>query len=478
MKQKRPNFLIVMTDQQRGDTVLPGSSVQMPRLKMLGKEGIRFENAFCPSPHCCPSRTSFFSGLYPSGHGIWNNVLNDQAISREIKPGVRLWSEDLAEAGYENWYFGKWHLSAVESPKDRGWSEGSISAGPGERHGYLWEDYARLAAAGKEPETRPRGVIRNRGYAPMPLFRSIKDDSRCHDRRVVNETILKLNELKGNPAPWCIYSGFFSPHDPFEAPEEYLARYPAESIELPPSLEDAMEDKPVYYRMLRERIFAQMTREEMRECIRHYYALCSRIDEQTAAILERLDHNGQADDTVVIFCSDHGDYGGEHGLFCKGIPGFDSAYRVPLIIRRPAGIKEPERSPEDLISLADLAPTILEAAGIPYDPGRFHGRSIFSKEPWRESIYMQSNGVELYFTQRILRTKEHKLVFNGFDREELYDLAEDPGECRNLASMPAMADLKEELYRKLWKEAHYVGDGVINGYFTVRMAGTGPAAAF
>ena len=102
-------------------------------------------NAFCPSPHCCPSRATFFTGLYPSGHGVWNNICNQQALSRGLKPGVRLWSEDLAEAGYRMHYSGKWHVSVEESPRDRGWTEHFVSAAAGTVHGRTWKQYRQLA---------------------------------------------------------------------------------------------------------------------------------------------------------------------------------------------------------------------------------------------------------------------------------------------------------------------------------------------
>ena len=149
----RPNILIVMTDHQRAETVLPEHPAITPHVAALAREGVTFTNAFCPSPHCCPSRATFFTGLYPSGHGVWNNVCNDQALSRGLKPGVRLWSEDLAAAGYDLHFSGKWHVSVEEGPRDRGWTEHFLSAGAGTVHGVTWERYRELA---QEPE--PSGM--------------------------------------------------------------------------------------------------------------------------------------------------------------------------------------------------------------------------------------------------------------------------------------------------------------------------------
>ena len=90
-----PNLLIFMTDHQRADTVLPEHPAITPKLDRFVRDGVTFTDAFCPSPHCCPSRATFFTGLYPSGHGVWNNVCNRQALSLGVRQGVRLWSEDL-----------------------------------------------------------------------------------------------------------------------------------------------------------------------------------------------------------------------------------------------------------------------------------------------------------------------------------------------------------------------------------------------
>ncbi len=109
-----PNILIVMTDHQRADTVLPEHPALTPHLDQFARQGITFTETYCPSPHCCPSRATFFTGLYPSGHGVWNNICNDQALSRGVKPGVRMWSEDLRQAGYQMHFTGKWHVSVLE----------------------------------------------------------------------------------------------------------------------------------------------------------------------------------------------------------------------------------------------------------------------------------------------------------------------------------------------------------------------------
>ena len=478
----QPNILIVMTDHQRADTVLPEHPAVTPQVDALARDGVTFTNAFCPSPHCCPSRATFFTGLYPSGHGVWNNICNEQALSRGLKPDVRLWSEDLAAAGYDLRYTGKWHVSVEESPRDRGWTEHFVSAGAGTMHGVAWEHYRQLAEQ-PEPAERGEGEILRPGYGTFRLYGPQDADPQSHDEIVVREAVAALGELGESEGPWCLYVGLIGPHDPYLVPQEYLDQYDIEDVPLPASYADEMADKPGIYQRMREMRFGQLSEREVREAIRHFWAYCSYLDDLTGRVLAALEATGQADDTLVLYCADHGDYAGEHGLFAKGIPCFRGAYHVPAIVRWPAGIQAPGRQVDALVSLADFGPTFLEAAGI--EPAyRMTGQSLlpFIRDvppvDWRTAIHTQCNGVELYYTQRSVMTHEFKYVFNGFDRDELYDLRTDPDEMRNLSDDPAYETVKRELCGQMWAFAAAEGDTAINPYITVGLAPYGPAEAF
>ena len=234
---------------------------------------------------------------------------------------------------------------------------------------------------------------------------------------------------------------------------------------------------------MREQLFGQLTEREVREAIRHFWAYCSYLDNLFGQLVQRLDETRAREDTVVLYCSDHGDYCGEHGLFCKGIPCFRGAYHVPAVIRWPAGVRDPGRRSDAFVSLADLGPTFLDLAGVRADR-LFAGASLRpflegrALEGWRDALLTQCNGVELYFTQRAIFTREHKYVFNGFDNDELYDLRRDPHEMRNLAQDPEHARTKQELCRRMWKLARDVDDTAPSGYITVGLAPYGPAGAF
>ena len=137
----QPNILIFMTDHQRADTVLPEHPAIMPHAARLGAEGVTFTQTFCPSPHCCPARASFQTGLYPTRSGVWNNICNGQRLSYGLNDGVRLFSSDLADAGYRLSWSGKWHVDTRSRPSDHGWKEYYVSADASAHHGEFWDRF-------------------------------------------------------------------------------------------------------------------------------------------------------------------------------------------------------------------------------------------------------------------------------------------------------------------------------------------------
>ncbi len=479
---RTPNILIVMTDHQRADTVLPENPTLTPHVDALARNGVTFSNAFCPSPHCCPSRATFFTGLYPTRHGVWNNVLNEQAISRGLSDGVRLWSEDLAATGYDLHFSGKWHVSADESPKDRAWTEHFVSAVAGTYHGARWEHFKELAAR-PEPLTRSEGEILRPGYGTYRLYGPRPDGGDGHDEKTVQAALDVLPSLARGEKPWCLYVGMIGPHDPYLVPQRYLDMYDVNDTVLPPSFSDTLHDKPRIYERMRATRFGQLSEKETCNAIRHYRAFCTYLDDHLGRIMAALEQTGQAEDTIVIYTSDHGDYCAEHGLFAKGIPCFQGTYRVPLVMRWPAGIKNPGRRVASFASLADIAPTLLELGGI--NPGRgFTGASLapflanHAPAIWRDDIHTQCNGVELYYTQRSVMTNDYKYVFNGFDRDELYDLGSDPHEMINLADDRRYHEIKRAMCGRMWRFAYNEGDTALSPYITVGLAPFGPAEAF
>ena len=470
-----------MTDQQRGDTVGPGGRAITPNIDRLAEAGVTFTEAYCPSPHCCPSRATFMTGLYPSRHGVWNNICNDWAHSRGLRPGVRCWSEDLRAAGYRLGYTGKWHVSTEEGPGDRGFeAPGRMAPDTPNANGSTWGHYGKLAAQA-DSGPRKEGELKRPGWGDVQLYGSWKhsDERVLYDEKTADQAKALIGDFAAGQDPWCVFAGFVMPHDTYLVSDKYLDLYRLEDIPLPPSYADDMEGKPSLVRRTRRDVWGQLTEREVRECIRHYLAMCSWLDDLVGELLARLEETGQADNTVVVFCSDHGDYMGDHGLFAKGIPCYRGAYHVPAIMRWPAGIARPGRTVDAFVSLADFAPTFRELAGAGADaPATGHSLVPFLRdEPptdWRDAVFTQCDGVELYYTQRSVMTKDYKLVFNGFDEDELYDLRNDPHEMFNQARNPDYEPALRELYGRLWDFARKEDDKVPNPYLTVALAPYGP----
>lgn len=476
MNPRPPNLLIFMTDQQQADVLTPGHPCVLPNLRRLQADGLTLSQTYAPCAHCCPSRATFFTGLYPSQHGIWNNISTPTALQKDLTPGVRTFGQDLASAGHALAFAGKWHVENARGPRDHGWEELHVTAGPNSRMHPSMESYDRVA--GPQGERRPGEIVRP-GWGNVRLYGEQSADG-SSDLVTVRAAIDALPRLASTGKPWGLYIGTFGPHDPYFVPRRYLDLYA--DAPLPATYHDTMADKPGIYRRLREQIWGQLSADEVRDCVRHYWAYCTWMDDLLGQVLEALARTGQADDTLVLFVSDHGDYMGAHGLFMKGVAAFREGYQVPCVMRWPNGIARPGRSSDALVSLADFAPTFRELAGLAPTENAA-GRSLAPllhdtpASDWRSYLHSQMSGVELYYTQRAVWDDRHKYVYNGFDYDELYDLRADPGETVNLASRPDYDDVKRALVTEMWRFAKATGDErLFNNYGTVALAPWGPGA--
>lgn len=406
-------------------------------------------------------------------------------IHRGLNSGVGTFSEALRRAGYELSYSGKWHISDIENPSDRGWEDLEITAGRGGDNTYRsldrWRGQVREAEMDK---TRERGQIRRPGWGDYQLYQTVPAQGPLGydehpDWIVVQSGLQALERLTNQSAPWCLYVGPQGPHDPFEVPEPFVRRYDPAEIPLPPNFYDSLEDKPRVYQRMRQQLWDQLTENEVRESIAHYWAYCTLEDTYFGMLLDALEASGQRDDTLVLRLSDHGEYAGAHGLFLKGIPAFREGYQIACIASWPAGIVEPGRVVDECVTLADIAPTLLEVAGLPIAP-ELAGQSLMpflhDETPiaWPETFHSQFNGTALYYTQRIVQTKEYKYVFNGFDFDELYDLRVDPHEMLNVSDQPDYQDIKYQLVQEMWRFADANDDFILNPYPMVALAPWGP----
>jgi arylsulfatase A-like enzyme len=474
----KPNILFIMTDHGRADHLDAGHPCAMPNVRRLAGEGVRFTHAFTPTTHCCPARASLMTGQYPSKHGVFNNVQNDSALQRDLNPGCETWSEKLRDAGYNLAYAGKWHVSAKRNPSDFGWDELDIcSTGIYPHHDY--ESYVNLPR--NDPRPRARGELHVPGWRRLHLYGTSSETfEQTRDYAFMNSARERLRTMARAKAPWCLYLGLTGPHGPFVVPAAYARRYDPADVVLPPNYNDDMRNRPGYYGRL-QRKYAQLSADEAREAVAHYWGYCDMMDDLTGIMLDELQATGQADDTLVIYASDHGEFSAEHGLFAKGIAPFDGAYRVPYVFRWPNGIAAPGRCEQAFITHCDLSPTLTELTGASPTAGP-SGRSLVpflrGERPsdWPEEVYTQCNGVEILYTQRAIRTRKWKLVYNPVDRDELYDLEKDPHEMVNLVEKPELQPVVKELFIKLWTHGRAECDAM-SSYETVSLAPFGPALA-
>lgn len=509
-KTTRPNILIFMPDQQQGATVLPESQCLTPNLDRFARQGVMFTHASCPAPHCCPSRASFMTGLYPSEHGVFNNVDTDTAIHPDPYPGIPYFSQSLRDAGYAMGYSGKWHVGHTLRPEDVGWTllnerlhAVNQPLGLDHRSSY-WEKAQQQYA---HPTARKPRQVKRPGWGDIELYGerpgSYED---LWDYRVVRAGVEGIGRLAAGGKPWCVMVSNNGGHDLYHPPRQFAELYDWRKIELPGNFRDTMDDKPRIYQRMRYQYWRQLSDDEVKQSIAHYFALLTMQDHFFGLLLEALEKTGQAENTLAIYCSDHGDYAGAHGLWAKGVPAFREGYSIPCVMRWPKGIGDAGRRVDALVSTTDFAPTLLEAAGAA-PKGRLSGMSLMPwlrNQPsprWRDALFTQMNGVELYYTQRTVMTQEYKYVYNGFDYDELYDLRADPHEIKNLAfprlaearaatfrgrgeaatersAWPALPEpldaVRRDLLSRMWEFAQQHNDQIFNSYITVAMAPYGP----
>ncbi len=459
-----PNILWLCTDQQRYDAL--GSSgnplIRTPHIDQLAKEGVSFDRAYCQSPVCTPSRASFLTGRYPRTTRCRQN-------GQAMPETERLISRELADAGYTCGLAGKLHLAScsggkVETRIDDGYSTFHWSHHP--QPDWPENAYTQwLTSKGKAWEELYQGP--GSDYVKEGIPTEFHQTTWCAEK-----TIEFFEEHKGKP--WMFSFNCFAPHHPFDPPADYLSRYKAEDMPLPKANDGELDKKPTFQKL--DSIWAHntpgyfdvkgMSDQDRKEVTAAYYAMCEHIDDEVGRILKALEESGQADNTIVIFMSDHGEMLGDHGIYLKGPHFYEEAVRVPLVIRWPGHFSEGKRI-KGMIELLDLAPTLIEAAGQPI-PQAMQGRSLMPEltgvkdgDTVREDVFSEyynswTHG-DAYGT--MLRTETEKIVlYHGTDQGELYDLEGDPDEFNNLWDDPAYAEMKMRLMQRCFDRSVFTMD--------------------
>lgn len=471
-----PNILFLMTDQMRGDVLEPDHVCRTPNFDRLAARGVRIANAYTPNPVSSPARASLMTGLLPHEHGVLtvdHCVDDDQGILRTDKPH---WAQRLAEAGYRNGYFGKWHVERSNDLTRFGWHT------DGGGRGAMFVDATRTRNEGKpEPEIDWLYTIDTPAGYDAQGFCGITDVE--PDRRMMGVTthlaIEFLRDAMTGDAPWCCFASVIEPHDPFVCGRDAYDQYDGVDIPLPASLHDEMADRPGLYRK-GARAYAPMRDDVHREAARCYFAMVTEVDQQFGRLIDAVEQAGQLDNTIIVLTSDHGENLGAHGMYLKNVGAWEETYRIPIVVAGPDIATGQTTSAR--VGLHELCPTLLDLAGAaPIDLA--HGRSFapLLRDPVQQADqfttgYAEYFGTRYWFSQRVIWDGRWKLVWNGFDFDELYDLERDPHEMHNRMHDPACADHVKRLMQQAWRIVRDTDDrSLLNSqYAALRLAPYGP----
>ena len=483
MNTQRPNIIIITTDQQRTDSLSCYGSTftDTPHLDKFASEGVCFERAYCANPVCTPARASIFSGRYVSRHGAWNVGMN-------VPEAETLLSHRLDEVGYRTHYIGKAHFQPFGASPDQSMETRSDTTRyPDFRGPYYGFETVELALghatygiAGHYGEWVRSQVSEEtfNGYSKARRLSERGFGGGAHDWDIplkyhnsvwtADRTVDFLSNHDATQ-PFLLAVGFQDPHHPHCVPTEFEARVDPAQVPLPDFVEGELDDKPPHFlearcgQLEKSEIrgtyaiagqgggadYRKVSEEDARLGRAYYYNMVKIIDQEMGRILECLDTYGLAENTLVLFTTDHGELLGDHGLWMKGPFHYEQLVRVPTLLRFPAAIRAGQRT-QALFSHVDIVPTVLSAIGLPI-PGDTDGVDAMPMLTGETVSARDSVLVECIDDPRGLRLKTivtdtRKLTwYCGYAYGELYDLENDPGERENLWDNAVYTDDKASL---------------------------------
>jgi choline-sulfatase len=450
-----PNILHIMTDQQQWATIAGRSPCHTPNINSLVTGGMRFERSYTPSAVCCPARAMILSGAYHWHNGVFNQIHSSPSVRRDMYPHVVLYSQRLRDQGYQLGYTGKWHASWDRCAADFGYEmAGVFGCNPAvlKKH----DPNPDRVTLPKEKLTRhPRRMMQWPGSEPFPLYGYTDGPEEATEEwRTAELASTMMRRLARSNKPWLVEAHFVAPHDPYMPLKKYYDRYDPKEIPVSATFTDTFEGKPGLHRR-ESSTWANISEEDYRGSRAAYYAYTEQVDAQIGRLLNALDESGQANNTIVVCTSDHGDMVGDHRMWIKGWMPYEECYPVPLVIRWPGHIQPGAKSGR-LVQTHDLAHTYVDIAGakpLPYADGRSL-RPLFTdpdSASWTDQILCAYYGGEFLYTQRIAITDRFKYVFNGFDIDEMYDLERDPGEMRNVVEHDSYATYTDDMRARLYE---------------------------
>lgn len=487
----RPNILIFCTDEQRSDHLgcMGHPVLKTPNIDRIAAEGSLFRNCYSSSPTCMPARATMFTGLTNRASGVRSNGVS---LPEDIPtlPGL------LAAAGYRTHSVGKLHLKTwgkpgglditeretpEQNPERRVfWNEGLIKKSPDNYYGFQTQDSANghvnyINGDYKTwlDENHPGAF---EGYAcDRSDPKALKIDPDLHYNKWIADRSIGFIRAQGDKdQPFFLWCSFPDPHEPFAAVKKWSDVYEDVEMELPrctTELSPHSRSETMHAAGLGKEV---QDAEYVKKCIRQTYGMISHVDEQVGRVLDALDQAGMAESTVVMFISDHGDQMGEHGLFYKGVYPYDGHAHVPFVVKVPWS-KEKGKLVEDVVSMLDLVPTVLDLAGVsqpddelmtdwwrekhhpvaPSLPGEVLTDVLISDARPKRRCALVEYDTDTYnafdiLQMRSLVTNEFKLVYYApTDEIMLFDRINDADEMKNLANDPVFAPVVNKLLRRM-----------------------------
>lgn len=423
--------IFIMTDSQRYDMLgSENKGIKTPALDKMASEGVKFNQAYCVSPVCGPSRSALFTGTYPSTNGVWGN---NQALGDNIKTiGQR-----LQDNGIHTAFIGKWHLDGTDY-----FGNGICPDGWDEEYWYDMRMYLdeltdEEKLASRIPQTMEKGI----------------DETFTFGHRIADRAVDFLD--KNSDDGFLLIASFDEPHHPFLCPEPYSTMYNDYVWEKDDAHYDDLGTKPHYQNLWAE---GRQYEDKSKEITHPYFfGSTTYIDYEIGRILNKIDE--VCPDALVIFTSDHGDFLEAHSLKKKGPAVYDDVARIPFIVRwkgkAPQGVVS-----NTLISHINVTPTIMEATGIEI-PDYIQGESALKTilDPTRKTqdeVFMEFGRFEInhdgfgaFQPLRAVYDGKYKLSINLLSTDELYNLETDPYEVNNLINADSLKDVRLKLHNKI-----------------------------
>lgn len=453
----RPNVLFIISDDLNNMLGCYGDPLaKTPNIDRLAARGVRFDRAYCSFPLCGPSRNALLTGLYPNSTGILANA----QIFRQTIPTQQSMPQAFRNSGYFAARIGKlYHYNVPKSIGTNGHDDPAS-----------WELELNPAGVDRlEEESEIFSLLPGQFGGTLSWYASPKNDSQHTDALMAEDAEWVLERCaKRRDRPFFLSLGFFRPHTPYVSPKSYFDLYQESQMPVVQGVKEDQADIPPAGLGSHKKEQEQLTDELRRKCRQAYLASISFMDAQVGRVVAALDRLGLADNTIIVFTSDHGYHMGEHGLWQK-MSLFEESSRVPLLIVAP-GVTPKGSVAKSPISHIDLFPTLAELCGIKA-PGNIQGQSLVPmlKDPtvagrgWAITQVMRGGGPQRAsvttnvgsegnrFFGYSLRTPRWRYTEwdEGRKGRELYDHDADPREQTNLASLPEHARTVEELSKQL-----------------------------